>query len=141
MPTLFPTLLTPVAPWLRWPLLPGTPPRRRGPPLTALGPQEEEDRDESGCEEEEGREDDDEDSGSEESLVGSDSDPEEKGACAWAGLAPRAPLLVSSGPAFWLGAPEPEDPGVGTGHVSAQISKTVDVQGPELSALKQNATH
>ncbi|XP_074173202.1 kinesin-like protein KIF21B isoform X1 [Rhinolophus sinicus] len=40
--------------------------------------EEEEDRDESGCEEEEGREDEDEDSGSEESLVGSDSDPEEK---------------------------------------------------------------
>lgn len=39
--------------------------------------EEEEDRDESGCEEE-GREDEDEDSGSEESLVGSDSDPEEK---------------------------------------------------------------
>lgn len=43
--------------------------------------QEEEERDESGCEEEEGREDEDEDSGSEESLVDSDSDPEEKGAC------------------------------------------------------------
>ncbi|XP_075384923.1 kinesin-like protein KIF21B isoform X2 [Tenrec ecaudatus] len=40
--------------------------------------EEEEDRDESGCEEEEGREDEDEDSGSEESLVDSDSDPEEK---------------------------------------------------------------
>lgn len=53
--------------------------------LMALGAQEEEDRDESGCEEEEGREDEDEDSGSEESLVDSDSDPEEKGACAWAG--------------------------------------------------------
>lgn len=45
-----------------------------------LGAQEEEERDESGCEEEEGREDEDEDSGSEESLVDSDSDPEEKGA-------------------------------------------------------------
>uniref|UniRef100_A0A2K6JU87 Kinesin-like protein KIF21B n=1 Tax=Rhinopithecus bieti TaxID=61621 RepID=A0A2K6JU87_RHIBE len=42
------------------------------------GAQEEEERDESGCEEEEGREDEDEDSGSEESLVDSDSDPEEK---------------------------------------------------------------
>ncbi|XP_073904773.1 kinesin-like protein KIF21B isoform X4 [Castor canadensis] len=40
--------------------------------------EEEEERDESGCEEEEGREDEDEDSGSEESLVDSDSDPEEK---------------------------------------------------------------
>uniref|UniRef100_G1S8W8 Kinesin family member 21B n=1 Tax=Nomascus leucogenys TaxID=61853 RepID=G1S8W8_NOMLE len=39
---------------------------------------EEHERDESGCEEEEGREDEDEDSGSEESLVDSDSDPEEK---------------------------------------------------------------
>lgn len=48
------------------------------------GAQEEEERDESGCEEEEGREDEDEDSGSEESLVDSDSDPEEKGAWAWA---------------------------------------------------------
>lgn len=47
-----------------------------------LGAQEEEERDESGCEEEEGREDEDEDSGSEESLVDSDSDPDEKGACA-----------------------------------------------------------
>ncbi|OBS78382.1 hypothetical protein A6R68_19230, partial [Neotoma lepida] len=40
--------------------------------------EEEEERDESGCEEEEGREEEDEDSGSEESLVDSDSDPEEK---------------------------------------------------------------
>ncbi|KAK2086225.1 Kinesin-like protein kif21b [Saguinus oedipus] len=40
--------------------------------------EEEEERDESGCEEEEGREDEEEDSGSEESLVDSDSDPEEK---------------------------------------------------------------
>nr|XP_020139958.1 kinesin-like protein KIF21B isoform X1 [Microcebus murinus] len=40
--------------------------------------EEEEERDESGCEEEEGREDEDEDTGSEESLVDSDSDPEEK---------------------------------------------------------------
>ncbi|XP_077013480.1 kinesin-like protein KIF21B isoform X2 [Tamandua tetradactyla] len=40
--------------------------------------EEEEERDESGCEEEEGREDEDDDSGSEESLVDSDSDPEEK---------------------------------------------------------------
>uniref|UniRef100_A0A8I3P8G1 Kinesin family member 21B n=2 Tax=Canis lupus familiaris TaxID=9615 RepID=A0A8I3P8G1_CANLF len=40
--------------------------------------EEEEERDESGCEEEEGREDEDEDSGSEESLVDSDSDPDEK---------------------------------------------------------------
>ncbi|XP_048213389.1 kinesin-like protein KIF21B isoform X3 [Perognathus longimembris pacificus] len=40
--------------------------------------EEEEERDESGCEEEEGHEDEDEDSGSEESLVDSDSDPEEK---------------------------------------------------------------
>ncbi|EGW02195.1 Kinesin-like protein KIF21B, partial [Cricetulus griseus] len=40
--------------------------------------EEEEEREESGCEEEEGREDEDEDSGSEESLVDSDSDPEEK---------------------------------------------------------------
>nr|XP_042114156.1 kinesin-like protein KIF21B isoform X8 [Peromyscus maniculatus bairdii] len=40
--------------------------------------EEEEERDESACEEEEGREDEDEDSGSEESLVDSDSDPEEK---------------------------------------------------------------
>lgn len=43
------------------------------------GAQEDEEREESGCEEEEGREDEDEDSGSEESLVDSDSDPEEKG--------------------------------------------------------------
>uniref|UniRef100_A0A8D0TWN8 Kinesin motor domain-containing protein n=1 Tax=Sus scrofa TaxID=9823 RepID=A0A8D0TWN8_PIG len=42
------------------------------------GAQEDEEREESGCEEEEGREDEDEDSGSEESLVDSDSDPEEK---------------------------------------------------------------
>uniref|UniRef100_A0A8C0L0U3 Kinesin family member 21B n=1 Tax=Canis lupus dingo TaxID=286419 RepID=A0A8C0L0U3_CANLU len=48
------------------------------PPLMLLGAQEEEERDESGCEEEEGREDEDEDSGSEESLVDSDSDPDEK---------------------------------------------------------------
>nr|XP_044618716.1 kinesin-like protein KIF21B isoform X5 [Equus asinus] len=56
------------------------PERRRAalPPLMVLGAQEEEERDESGCEEEEGREDEDEDSGSEESLVDSDSDPEEK---------------------------------------------------------------
>uniref|UniRef100_A0A8D1ZWL4 Kinesin motor domain-containing protein n=1 Tax=Sus scrofa TaxID=9823 RepID=A0A8D1ZWL4_PIG len=40
--------------------------------------EEDEEREESGCEEEEGREDEDEDSGSEESLVDSDSDPEEK---------------------------------------------------------------
>ncbi|OXB72266.1 UNVERIFIED_CONTAM: hypothetical protein H355_003799 [Colinus virginianus] len=40
--------------------------------------EEEEDQDESGCEEEDGREDEDEDSGSEESLVDSDSDAEEK---------------------------------------------------------------
>ena len=46
-----------------------------------LGAQEDEEREESGCEEEEGREDEDEDSGSEESLADSDSDPEEKGAC------------------------------------------------------------
>ncbi|KAG8518021.1 Kinesin-like protein KIF21B [Galemys pyrenaicus] len=55
--------------------------------------QEEEEQDESGCEEEEGREDEDEDSGSEESLVDSDSDPEEKGApglrgLQWAGVGP-----------------------------------------------------
>lgn len=59
--------------------------RDHRPPPMAPGAQEEEDRDESGCEEEEGREDEDEDSGSEESLVDSDSDPEEKGACACAG--------------------------------------------------------
>ncbi|KFV77473.1 Kinesin-like KIF21B, partial [Struthio camelus australis] len=40
--------------------------------------EEEEEQDESGCEEEDGREDEDEDSGSEESLVDSDSDAEEK---------------------------------------------------------------
>ncbi|XP_051494889.1 kinesin-like protein KIF21B isoform X7 [Apus apus] len=40
--------------------------------------EEEEEQDESGCEEEEGHEDEDEDSGSEESLVDSDSDAEEK---------------------------------------------------------------
>ncbi|KAM9520008.1 kinesin-like protein KIF21B isoform 1-T3 [Guaruba guarouba] len=40
--------------------------------------EEEEEQDESGCEEEDGREDDDEDSGSEDSLVDSDSDAEEK---------------------------------------------------------------
>ncbi|XP_069094988.1 kinesin-like protein KIF21B isoform X2 [Pleurodeles waltl] len=40
--------------------------------------EEEEERDESGCEEEDGREDEDEDSGSEESLVDSESDAEEK---------------------------------------------------------------
>lgn len=40
--------------------------------------EEDEEREESGCEEEDGREDEDEDSGSEESLVDSDSDPEEK---------------------------------------------------------------
>ncbi|NXJ68462.1 KI21B protein, partial [Rostratula benghalensis] len=40
--------------------------------------QEEEEQDESGCEEEDGREDEDEDSGSEESLVDSDSDADEK---------------------------------------------------------------
>uniref|UniRef100_A0A8B9GD00 Kinesin family member 21B n=1 Tax=Amazona collaria TaxID=241587 RepID=A0A8B9GD00_9PSIT len=39
---------------------------------------EEEEQDESGCEEEDGREDEDEDSGSEDSLVDSDSDAEEK---------------------------------------------------------------
>ncbi|EHH22063.1 hypothetical protein EGK_05253 [Macaca mulatta] len=48
-----------------------------GGPIASLY-REEEERDESGCEEEEGREDEDEDSGSEESLVDSDSDPEEK---------------------------------------------------------------
>ncbi|XP_074019658.1 kinesin-like protein KIF21B [Numenius arquata] len=42
------------------------------------GEEEEEEQDESGCEEEDGREDEDEDSGSEESLVDSDSDAEEK---------------------------------------------------------------
>ncbi|KFV10570.1 Kinesin-like KIF21A, partial [Pterocles gutturalis] len=42
--------------------------------------EEEEEQDESGCEEEDGREDEDEDSGSEESLVDSDSDAEEKAA-------------------------------------------------------------
>uniref|UniRef100_A0A452SQ85 Kinesin-like protein KIF21B n=1 Tax=Ursus americanus TaxID=9643 RepID=A0A452SQ85_URSAM len=52
--------------------------RAHWPPLMVLGAQEEEERDESGCEEEEGREDEDEDSGSEESLVDSDSDPDEK---------------------------------------------------------------
>uniref|UniRef100_A0A663LWD2 Kinesin-like protein KIF21B n=1 Tax=Athene cunicularia TaxID=194338 RepID=A0A663LWD2_ATHCN len=40
--------------------------------------EEEEEQDESGCEEEDGREDEDEDSGSEESLVDSDSDAEER---------------------------------------------------------------
>ncbi|KFM09290.1 Kinesin-like KIF21B, partial [Aptenodytes forsteri] len=40
--------------------------------------EEEEEQDESGCEEEDGREDEDEDSGSEDSLVDSDSDAEEK---------------------------------------------------------------
>ncbi|NWY67027.1 KI21B protein, partial [Erithacus rubecula] len=40
--------------------------------------EEEEEQDESGCEEEDGHEDEDEDSGSEESLVDSDSDAEEK---------------------------------------------------------------
>ena len=67
--------------------------REGGPPATAHptphppvpGVQEDEEREESGCEEEEGREDEDEDSGSEESLVDSDSDPEEKGACSRAG--------------------------------------------------------
>ncbi|NWI92977.1 KI21B protein, partial [Pitta sordida] len=44
----------------------------------ALGSYKEEEQDESGCEEEDGREDEDEDSGSEESLVDSDSDAEEK---------------------------------------------------------------
>lgn len=48
-------------------------------PSHELVSQEEEERDESGCEEEDGREDEDEDSGSDESLVDSDSDPEEKG--------------------------------------------------------------
>uniref|UniRef100_A0A2K5LC24 Kinesin-like protein KIF21B n=1 Tax=Cercocebus atys TaxID=9531 RepID=A0A2K5LC24_CERAT len=52
--------------------------RRKRPTPMVPGAQEEEERDESGCEEEEGREDEDEDSGSEESLVDSDSDPEEK---------------------------------------------------------------
>uniref|UniRef100_A0A4X1SKW8 Kinesin motor domain-containing protein n=1 Tax=Sus scrofa TaxID=9823 RepID=A0A4X1SKW8_PIG len=47
-------------------------------PPDVPGAQEDEEREESGCEEEEGREDEDEDSGSEESLVDSDSDPEEK---------------------------------------------------------------
>uniref|UniRef100_A0A8C9MTG4 Kinesin family member 21B n=1 Tax=Serinus canaria TaxID=9135 RepID=A0A8C9MTG4_SERCA len=42
------------------------------------GEAEEEEQDESGCEEEDGREDEDEDSASEESLVDSDSDAEEK---------------------------------------------------------------
>ncbi|NXP06488.1 KI21B protein, partial [Thinocorus orbignyianus] len=45
----------------------------------ALVSQEEEEQDESGCEEEDGREDEDDDSGSEESLVDSDSDADEKG--------------------------------------------------------------
>lgn len=65
------------------------PPRPWPTPLPALltvpGAQEDEEREESGCEEEEGREDEDEDSGSEESLVDSDSDPEEKGACSRVG--------------------------------------------------------
>lgn len=71
--------------------------RDHRPPLMALGAQEEEDRDESGCEEEEGREDEDEDSGSEESLVDSDSDPEEKGACACAGAGLRVTARPRAG--------------------------------------------
>lgn len=63
----------------------GLPSHEAGAALTVHCAQEEEERDESGCEEEEGREDEDEDSGSEESLVDSDSDPEEKGAWARAG--------------------------------------------------------
>ncbi|XP_065554463.1 kinesin-like protein KIF21B isoform X3 [Lathamus discolor] len=49
--------------------------------------EEEEEQDESGCEEEDGREDEDEDSGSEESLVDSDSDAEEKAVSFQADLA------------------------------------------------------
>uniref|UniRef100_A0A8C5NT42 Kinesin family member 21B n=1 Tax=Junco hyemalis TaxID=40217 RepID=A0A8C5NT42_JUNHY len=47
-------------------------------PAAALDTEEEEEQDESGCEEEDGREDEDEDSASEESLVDSDSDAEQK---------------------------------------------------------------
>lgn len=63
----------------------GLPSHEAGAALMVHCAQEEEERDESGCEEEEGREDEDEDSGSEESLVDSDSDPEEKGAWARTG--------------------------------------------------------
>ncbi|NXG40849.1 KI21B protein, partial [Psilopogon haemacephalus] len=49
--------------------------------------EEDEEQDESGCEEEDGRDDEDEDSGSEESLVDSDSDAEEKAVSFQADLA------------------------------------------------------
>ena len=70
--------------------------------LMVPGAQEDEEREESGCEEEDGREDEDEDSGSEESLVDSDSDPEEKGAWSWAGdprqgCLPRGPRETARG--------------------------------------------
>lgn len=95
-------------------------------PLMALGAQEEEDPDESGCEEEEGREDEDEDSGSEESLVDSDSDPEGKGACAWAGS-----WRNCSGQLFWLGELSWMPLGWGQAPQSPQMSVIVDGQGPE----------
>lgn len=109
-----------------------------------LGAQEEEERDESGCEEEEGREDEDEDSGSEESLVDSDSDPDEKGVYAQAGAGGGdMPNGRCPGPAVsqhWaqrncsdppVTRPSARCP-LGWGQALLEFSKNVDTWVPEL---------